>query len=491
MPESPPRLASADPSSQPGYAPLSWTAVAALALAVGYALVMAVVLFSALRRGQQVIEPVLLFLPALVVVLAFVARRQIRASEGTRVGERYANLAWWIAVVCGLGYVTYLFTVEFLIRRQADQEFVTWSNYLKDLNPKDPKDPNFFHAVHMTLDPGVRGSVPAGDPSKIEATFRDAVVGMRGMDLIRVCARNSGAVEFRPHGLREWQQKPNQITCTLTATLVTPEGEHQLVVPMRAVIDEKTKNRRWQISPEREGYIKSRALSLYGWQVEYLEATGRQFAQDFLGRLNSPGGAPFAYAAFVHPGWGPRQAVGLLAGLPALAGSPATLLPYPPGGVEHLTQKVFSKPGGGPHDPSDVARFVALWRTPGRFVPAGTYARNNPDVHPTLSLEQDAVECRVPIEVQLGAQRGGPGASLARGALILRVTRASIPDFFATLDANRKAGASTGLSDRPSTVFANQAIPWRVIHIETDLRPVSPQELGEPERGMPGGMPGV
>ena len=85
----------------------------------------------------------------------------MRASEGTRVGEQYANLAWWIAVVCGLGYVTYLFTVEFLIRRQANQEFVTWSNYLKDLNPKDPKDPNFFNAVHMTLDPGVRGSVPA------------------------------------------------------------------------------------------------------------------------------------------------------------------------------------------------------------------------------------------------------------------------------------------------------------------------------------------
>jgi hypothetical protein len=491
MPESPPRLASADPGTQPGYAPLSWTAVTALVLAVGYALVMAVVLFSALRRGQQVIEPLLLFLPALVVVLAFVARRQIRASEGTRVGEQYANLAWWIAVVCGLGYVTYLFTVEFLIRRQANQEFVTWSNYLKDLNPKDPKDPNFFNAVHMTLDPGVRGSVPASEPDRIEATFRNSVYGMRGNDLVRVCARNRGAVEFRPQGLRDWQQKPSEITCTLTATLATPEGEHRLVVPMRAVIDEKTKTRRWQIVPTPEGYIKSKSLSPYGWQVEYTEASARQFSQEFLSRLSGPGSAPFAYYAFVQPGWEPRRAVELLVGVPALAGGAATLLPFPPGGEEHLSREVFSKPGGGSHDPSDIARFMTLWITPTRFVPAGTHARNNPDFNPTLTFEPDAIACRVPIEIQLGSQSGGPGASLARGAVILRVTRSADPDFFAKLDANRQAGASAGLSDRPSAAFSDHVIPWRVFRIESDLRPMTPQERGEPERGMPGGMPGM
>jgi hypothetical protein len=492
MPESPPRLASADPGNQTAYAPISWTAVAALVLAIIYGVVMAVVLFSAFRRGQQVIEPPLLFFPALVVVLAFVARRQIRASEGTRVGEQYANLAWWIAVVCGLGYVTYLFAVEFAIRRQANQEFVTWSNYLKDLNPSDPKDPNFFHAVHMTLDPGVRGSVPASEPARIEATFRDAVAGMRGMDLVRLCARNRGAVEFRPQGLQEWQQKPAEVTCTLTSTVVTPEGEHRLAVPMRAVIDEKTKTRRWQIVPTPGGYIKSRSLTPYGWQVEYLEASGRQFSQEFLGRLSGPGSAPFAYLAFVHPDWGPMRAVETLVGLPAVAGGPATLLPFPPGGEEYLTRKVFSKPGGGPHDPSDVTRFLALWNTPARFVPAGNLVRNNPDTNPTLVFEPGAIECRVPIEVQLGSQGSGPGAAVARGAVVLRVTREAAPDFFAELDSNRKAGTSAGLSDRPnSAAFANRVIPWRVVRIESDLRPMSPQERGEPQQGMPGGMPGM
>jgi hypothetical protein len=492
MPESPPRLASADPGTQPGYAPLSWTAVAALVLAVLYGLVMAVVLFSAFRRGQQVIEPPLLVIPALVVVLAFVARRQIRSSEGTRVGEQYANLAWWIAVVCGLGYVTYLFAIDFSIRRQADSEFATWSSYLKDLNPSDPKDPNFFHAVHMTLDPGVRGSVPAGDPSRIEATFRESVTGLRASDLVRICTRNPGAVTFHPQGLKEWQQKPSEITCTLTATLSCPEGDFGLVVPMRAVIDEKTKARRWQILPIPGGYVKTKSLTPYGWQVEYLEASGTRMAQEFLGRLSVPGSAPYAFLAYVQPDGTPKHANALFAALTATAGGPATLLPYPPGGEQYLTQKVFTRSGGGQLDPADAARFLVLWNTATRFVPAGNFVRNNTETHPTLVMEPDRIECRVPIEIQLGSQVGGPGAAIARGSVVFQATRQAAPDFFNDLDANRKAGLSAGVSDRPpSDAVARPAIPGRVVRIESDLRPMTPRERGETERGMPGGMPGM
>ena len=39
--------------------------------------------------------------------------------------------------------------------------------------------------------------------------------------------------------------------------------------------------------------------------------------------------------------------------------------------------------------------------------------------------------------------------------------------------------------------FSDHVIPWRVFRIESDLRPMTPQERGEPERGMPGGMPGM
>jgi hypothetical protein len=182
----------------------------------------------------------------------------------------------------------------------------------------------------------------------------------------------------------------------------------------------------------------------------------------------------------------------LLVGASAVAGGAASHLPYPQGGEEHLTRNVFAKPGGGSHDPAEVTRFLALWNTPGRFVPAGSLIRNNPDANPTLIFEQDAIECRVPVEVQLGSYSGGPGLSVARGAVVLRVTREAAPDFFRELDANRQAGASAGLSDRPNAAALSRLmIPWRVARIESDLRPLSPQERGEPEKGMGGGMPGM
>ena len=42
------------------------------------------------------------------------------------------------------------------------------------------------------------------------------------------------------------------------------------------------------------------------------------------------------------------------------------------------------------------------------------------------------------------------GWNVARGAVVLRVCRQDGPDFFRELDANRQAGTSAGLSDRPN-----------------------------------------
>ena len=188
-------------------------------------------------------------------------------------------------------------------------------------------------------------------------------------------------------------------------------------------------------------------MTPYGWQVEYLEASGRQFSLEFLGGLSNPGGASLAYRAFVNPGGSPKQAAGTLVGVLTVVGGPATLMPLPPGGEEYLTRKVFSKPGGGPHDPADVTRFLALWNTPARFVPAGSFVRNNADTNPTLVFEPDAIDCRVPIEVQLGGQGTGPGAAVAAGRSGFgsrgRPPRTSSPNWTPTGKRGRPPGCPT------------------------------------------------
>ena len=82
------------------------------------------------------------------------------------------------------------------------------------------------------------------------------------------------------------------------ATLITPEGEFSLVVPMRAVVDDK-KARKWQILPAQDGYVKSVNLTRYGWMVQATEMHGRAFAAEFLSHTSQPGGSPIAFLGFV------------------------------------------------------------------------------------------------------------------------------------------------------------------------------------------------
>src|SRR6478609_9674005 len=101
MSSSPPRLNvnPSDPAAQSGYAPISWTAVASLAIAVLFVLVLLMTGYMAWKDKQPLLQSWLLVFPALAVLLAFIARRQIAASEGTRTGQIYATAGWWAAVV--------------------------------------------------------------------------------------------------------------------------------------------------------------------------------------------------------------------------------------------------------------------------------------------------------------------------------------------------------------------------------------------------------
>ncbi len=492
MPETTPRLASADPGTQPGYAPYSWTAILSLAVA-GLFLVILVGLgaWSYVRR-QPLIEAWLLFLPALAVVLAFVARRQIRASEGTRVGEGYANLGWWLAVLGGLGYIAYLGAIEFAVRRGAEQEFVTWSNYLKDADPKDPKDPNLYSAFWMVLPPGERVAFSPKDAAGMDRARGLEVQAFRGSDVVRICARNHGAVEFRPQGLRDWAQKPNEIGCTLSATLATPEGDFSLVVPMRAVIDDK-KQRSWQIMLVPDGYVKGRSLTRYGWMVEHLEVTARLLVQEMMSMLAQPHATRLAYLAYVEPGWDRDRAVAVATEVLTVGGGLTAAPPLPGAWHDRLTRQVFARPGGEPVPPSDVARFLYLWNTPAHIAPVGALVRGNPDKNVTVVVKGDAVEVGVPVELLLSGE--GPASVTSRGRVVLHIPPGSDPSFVADLAAAREAGASGPRSDAPPPDVASHRVPWRVLRIESDLKPApSQQPTGGP--GMPpmpgrqgGGMP--
>ena len=497
MAEPAPKLPSSTTGNLSSYAPISWTAVAALITAVVFFLIVSVTGLDAFVRKQSLIQPWLLFLAVLAVVLAFVARRQIRASEGTRTGERYANVAWYLGVVGGLGYLTYLFGIEFAVRNDAEREFRNFSAHLVKLDPTNPADPELYSAVYATISPGKRSALRGpNDFETMDQGFKDSVLGFRASDLARLCSRNTGECSFKITGFIDWSQKETEISCTLRAVLISPEGEHDLVVPMMAEIDVK-KQRRWFIVPNKDGYVKSRRLTPYGWELEGLEMGCREIAAGFLENLTR-GNSTFAYFAYVEPNESIESATILMKGLvdkvngrQAVAGSWALLMPFSAQHEDRLYNGVFAKTDGKPPGDYERAQFKTFWNMPQRIAPAGRIIRSNVDTYQALTLSGPKLEYLQSAEIVLSPEGQQPPAARARVAL--QLSDKDDAALRAELAKLRQDAATAPRTYEPSTEqrVALRQWNWRVVKIASDLKQVPVSKEPQPGGGGgPGGMMG-
>ncbi len=489
-PDVTPQLRASTSGNAEGYAPISWTAVAALAAAVAFAALTLVLAAFAAYKGQSLLEPGLLILPAFAVLLSFVARRQILGSEGTRTGLRYANVAWYVAAVGGLTYATYLFAIEFAVRNDAEREFLKYAAHLGQLDPANPQDGGLYSAVYAMIPPGARGSVTGPtDAAGMDASFKDVVLGFRATDLVRVCSRNPGNVTFKATGLVDWEQKPRMISCTIKARMSCPEGDFDLVVPMRAEVEDN-RQRRWVIAPPKEGFVKGRKLTPYGWLVEGVEQSGRQLASDLMFLLSRPGNSTLAFAAYVQPDSDMKRASafadaanGTTPGRVAVAG----VVGYSPAvapGAERALAELFARPDGKPLSESDRRVFRDAWLNPQRIAPPGVSLKTNADTATQLSLAGGQVTLAQSAEIIM-SQEGQPPPT-ARGKVLLRLPAAAEAALLAELGRLRDQSATAARTDTPPAEFLEtpRVVPWRVARIVSDLKPVPVSREG------PGGPPG-
>ena len=473
------------------YAPISGLAVAALAVALLFAL-LAVVGAAAAYRSKTAFEDTwLLVFPPLAVVLAFVARRRIRAAEGTVTGEKYANLAWTVAVVGGLVFVAYLAAIDYAVRSEARREFTAWAAAVEQLNPADPRDPALYRAVYEMIPTGNRQAVGnAANVSAIDSTFGPIVQSFRTCDLVRVARRNPGQVALRYDSVLKREQVQGVTSCMVAATLVTPEGEHACLVPMRADLDTE-KQRRWQVIPPNPvggGFVVGRRLKPYGWAVEALEGTSRNTAGELMSVLQRPGSFDLAYTGYIDPTSDAKQAAELFErvfrsaeGRRALLGVAGGLVaPSKPGSDARLYGTVFRKPDGAALAPYEAETFKETWRVPGRLAPAGAVLKSNPDKLPVVTVTADRIECAVPAEIVLTQE--GPAQRVALAHIILRMPPADEKIALAELASLKAAGGA--LTDRPQGVPPSlTGARWRVTGIVSDLKPIAVQQERPPQGG--------
>lgn len=496
MAEPTPKLPSSTTGNLPSYAPISWTAVAALVAAGLFFLIIVIAGIDAVFiRKQSLIQPWLLFLAVLSVVLAFVARRQIRASEGTRTGEKYANIAWYLGVVGGLGYLTYLFGIEFAVRNDAEREFKNFAAHLSKFDANNPTDPELYSAIYATISPGKRSALKGPtDAETMDAGFKDNVLGFRASDLARLCLRNAGESKFTITGFVDWNQKDTEINCTLRAVMSNAEGDYDLVIPMQAEIDSR-KQRRWYIVPSKDGYVKGRRLTPYGWELEAVEGNCRETVGVFLETLTR-GNANFAYYAFVDPEQTPESASKLMNGIvttaegrQAAVGSWGVLVPLPTKHEDRLFNSVFGKADGKPPGEFDRPQFKTFWNVPQRIAMVGRVLRSNVDTYQALSLTGPRLEYRQAAEIVLSPE--GQPPPTARARIALQLSDQQDAELRALLTKLRTEAAGAPRTGEPSAEqqTATRAWNWRVVKILSDLKAV-PMNREQPGGGGPGGMMG-
>lgn len=486
------------------YAPISLFAVAAAVSALIFALIFVLLAVSSILKKQPLIMQELLFLPGLTLVLAFAAFCHIRNAEGTRTGKLFGvnlvTMSAGIALLVGAGYAAYLGAIEYAVRKDAENVFLEWTSNLKDLKPDEPNDAGIVRAVHRTLEPSAQQRVPATDVAGIRAAFGEQYMQLSQCDMVRICRRNPGKVEFRPLGLVEWVRKQQRVMCTLNAELISPEGVHTISLKMIAEIAPNGQ-RLWGLE-NKPAYVTRRSLTPYGKKIEELEIVGGLIAQRFIEpmgpqthtRITNPDDLDAfhrrIFVDFMHNTYPPAKDLPLVgvAMRTAIGGGIASYEPLAIGYEQKLFNGIFHPlvPATG-LTPDDKLKketearekFKAVWNG-NRFMRPGSMLRSSKDVFPILSVDEKAARCSVPVEFVLPG--GETAANTARGRVIIETTDPSTIQELNSLraSADPKTATVAGYPEVPKSI-----IPWRVVRIESDMIPAPASAQQQQQQAAP------
>ena len=504
MADSTPRLNSNPVNSATEYAPLSWMAAASLAFAGLFALILVSLSFIAFSQSKPLVEFWLFGFPIAGIVLAFAARRHIQNSEGTRTGLQLATVSWWICIVGGLCYAAYLGATEYTIRSDSKKQFVAWADNLQKIKPATANDPALAAAFYQTLPPEQRNAFTKSSTTAMQDRFGLDFTTFRQNKLLMILLRNAGQCELEPQGLKQWQQLPGKIDCAMAATLRCPEGEFPMLIPMEATV--KDGKREWQIKSF-DGFVQDGASAKrtnYGWMVEWLDATAKGTAEQFIQSAGAPMNMegfprpipegilsqPLAYETYVAgklpKGLGERVAMSAHERM-KVTGALGFFWPTSPEYTKGLQKDFFVQtpfPDGKMAPDTSREDFYFCWNNVAfeKITPAGRNLTNSTDKNSLILFFDDRVEVHVAIELKV--LKSDPKNSAALGRMVLTLDDKNV---LAKLDAARAEGAKGGnWAATPSDLPAS--CPWKVTRIESNLKVIRPPSGQGGGPGGPGGM---
>ncbi len=303
------------PVSEPvAYRPLSGFAIAGFAAACLFAVLVLGVAAVALVQGAPFFySPWVLLLPAAGLVLSLVARGEIHSSDGTRAGERLAQLGIWISLICGLGYFVYYYVTGLAVTTQANA-------FLTELGPdsgffphleKAAESPADFNAAFLLVMPaGSRGGVRPEDDLGMRRQYDQptaegtpgALTSFRKNIFIRLFTDAApGKAHVETQGVQSWTYESRSYLVVRNYRISLPEAVVDATVPARSSEGEAAgEPRKWFVDLR---VMPRPVLKLtdLGRGLQFLRRHARDTLLRWQAELNR--GTPFDLAAADRTPW--------------------------------------------------------------------------------------------------------------------------------------------------------------------------------------------
>jgi hypothetical protein len=263
------------------YRPVSGLAIAALVIAVGYAIVVGGVAIIALASGTPVFPGTwTLIIPAISFTLAVIASRQIRMSEGTRSGLGLVTWAWWLSILFGVGYGAVYGGTLLAVWWQADADI---QRYFFDKIRAGKVD----EAFAFTIDPEERAAASKREEmiarfGQPEGGKKSRLAQFREHEIVQFIRQGGSETKIKSLGLKDWEYKDKGYTVLQVYRITTPAGVMDAGLGVRSRESREYKGRRWQLlfNQANYTYVASRQNTPYGNKLEAY----RQLAHIFGGR---------------------------------------------------------------------------------------------------------------------------------------------------------------------------------------------------------------
>jgi hypothetical protein len=274
--------------SEETYRPISGQAIASFVLALIFGIMVVAGGVAGLVAGLPLIlSNWTLLLPVGGVVLAVLAQRQIRSSEGTRAGQRLAVWGLWLSVLFGLGYGAYSVGTYFAIRHQVERFlFDEETGFFARLKRRDGLEPvGVDEAFLLTRPADERGPVGGAEKERAEFRFRQVIGRFRDSPFVRAISQGGADTTVTAQGISGLKYEQGGFALDVTVQIATPELSVPFVVTVRSKDTEGAAANKWFIDVSRIFQAGDEVKTERGKALDALRLRSHQFVIRWLKKL--------------------------------------------------------------------------------------------------------------------------------------------------------------------------------------------------------------